>query len=305
MNTPNSSRSRPVWLVLCAGLATSMLALLGVFLLGRAADDWHIMGWYANYVIPAGAILVGLVASSGYGVASWRTGLKMTRGLLGVVLLLQVLVYFAAQHIEYQQLQPTHRDGSPVSFVEYYDWTARSFAWKESNGSTGSPLGAWGYLFMGLQLVGFCAGSLIVPAFLWRAPYCQKCQVYMRTRRLATIPASVARLKKLKKSDTAGLAALQVADDAALAAARAQLESLCASATGNRVAEMTVPLAELARQKKANRSLPRVLVLEMVSCRSCADGYLRATAHVAQPNNQWQITEISRLPLPPETVQRL
>jgi hypothetical protein len=52
-------------------------ALVGVYLLATNTKDFNIMGWYANYVLPIGALLVGLVASSGYGIASWITGQKI------------------------------------------------------------------------------------------------------------------------------------------------------------------------------------------------------------------------------------
>ena len=74
-------------LVLLSGIGTTLVALLGVYLLDVTTDDFHIMGWYANYVLPVGALLVGLVASFGYGLASWLTGIKITRGLLVKVLL--------------------------------------------------------------------------------------------------------------------------------------------------------------------------------------------------------------------------
>jgi hypothetical protein len=111
------------------------------------------MGWYANYVIPAGAIIVGIAASSGYGLASWFTGVKITRSLLWIVLVLQFTAYFAAQYIEFIGLHLIHPDsGQPVGFFEYYDLVARTFAWKQSDGSMGQPLGAWGYFFRGLEV---------------------------------------------------------------------------------------------------------------------------------------------------------
>ncbi len=137
--------------VLLSGLTTTALTLLGIYVLDIKASDFHIMGWYANYVIPAGAIIVGIAASSGYGLASWFTGVKITRSLLWIVLVLQFTAYFAAQYIEFISLHLVHQDsGQPVGFFEYYDLVARSFAWKQSDGSMGQPLGAWGYFFRGL-----------------------------------------------------------------------------------------------------------------------------------------------------------
>ena len=77
-------------LVLLSGLISTALALLAVYILDTKTEDFHVMGWYANYVIPIGAILVGVVASSGYGLASWLSGVKITRSLLWTVLVLNL-----------------------------------------------------------------------------------------------------------------------------------------------------------------------------------------------------------------------
>ena len=193
--------------VLISGLATTVLALLGIYALDVNVKDFNIMGWYANYVIPAGAIIVGIVAASGYGLASWFSGIKITSRLLWTVLALQLFAYFAAQYIEFHNLHLIHReDGRSVGFLEYYDAVARSFAWRQSDGSVGEPLGAWGYFFRGLEVLGFVGGGLIVPLVLRKAPYCPECQRYMKTRQLGLVPASVP-AKKVKKSDLAGKAA--------------------------------------------------------------------------------------------------
>ena len=66
-------------IVVLAGVATTMLALLGVWWLDNHTESVHVMGWYADYVIPAGALLIGLVAGSGYGIASYLTGFRIRR----------------------------------------------------------------------------------------------------------------------------------------------------------------------------------------------------------------------------------
>ena len=48
-------------ITLLAGIATSVLALFSVYLINTKAPDVNVMGWYANYVIPVGALLVGAV----------------------------------------------------------------------------------------------------------------------------------------------------------------------------------------------------------------------------------------------------
>lgn len=84
--------------VLQTGLATTALALGGVYWLSHYADT-DPMGWYGGRIIPAGAICVGTVAGSGYGAASWWTGVKIGRGLLYAVCALLIVAYFVAQFI--------------------------------------------------------------------------------------------------------------------------------------------------------------------------------------------------------------
>jgi len=153
--------------VILSGLATTALALGGIYVLDVSASDFHIMGWYADYVLPVGAVIVGVAASSGYGLASWFSGVKITKNLLWMVLGLQLAAYFAAEYVEFKNLHLIHRiDNSPVGFFEYYDAVARAFAWKQENGSSGEPLGIWGYFFRGAGSGWFrcrwndCAGAV-------------------------------------------------------------------------------------------------------------------------------------------------
>jgi hypothetical protein len=271
---PREDKSASI--VLLCGLATTALALLGIYVLDQTTDDFHIMGWYADYVIPCGALIVGVVASSGYGLGSWFSDIKITKNVLWTVVLLQVLAYFAAQYIEFKGLHLVHRaDGSPVGFFEYYDATARLFAWKQDNGTTGAPLGAWGYGIRVLELLGFVGGSLIVPALLWKAPYCQSCQRYMQTRQLAAIPGSVP-VRKIKKSDTAGLAAHQAEHDQAFESGKSTWETLRQLAVDGKGTDFKSKLLELEAGTKAAAKLPRRLALKLVRCKRCCCGVLHA-----------------------------
>src|SRR5438270_4523354 len=100
--TPAPSRRFGVTLVLVAGIVTTVLALLGVWWLDNNTKDVHIMGWYGDYVIPAGAMIVGFAAGSGYGIASYLTGFRIRRGLLLAVLALQLAGYAGAQYLEFR-----------------------------------------------------------------------------------------------------------------------------------------------------------------------------------------------------------
>ena len=289
-------------MVLICGLATTALTLLGVYLLDRYADDFHIMGWYANYVIPAGAILVGIAASSGYGLASWFSGIKITKKLLWMVLALQFVAYFAAQYIEFNNLHLIYHDtGKPVGFFEYYDFTARSFAWKQSNGTMGEPLGGWGYFFRVLEVIGFAGAGLIVPAALRKAPYCPACQRYMKTRQLVLLPASV-KLKKVKKSDEAGKAAHEAEQQQVFDAGKQTLATLQQFAASNSTAEFQSKLEELKPGKKLAAKLPGRFSVSLVHCKRCYAGQLVSKLQLGQ-GKHIKISELDRTELHPEFVR--
>lgn len=291
-------------LVLLSGLVTTALALLGVYLLDTRTDDFHIMGWYADYVIPIGALIVGVVASSGYGLGSWFSGIKITRSLLGMVLTLQLVAYFGALYIEFRSLHLIHRrDGTPVGFFEYYDLTARSFAWKDDKGGQGEPLGVWGYAFRGLEVIGFVAGGLIVPAVMRKAPYCPACQRYMRSRQIGVLPAAVP-VRKVKKSDAAGLEAYQTEKEQALEKGKRTWEQLRQLALESKAADFQKVLAELEPSKKATAKLPLRLVLKLVSCGRCQSGWLQCSLLSVKGRNVTQ-TEVGRAEVLPEFVRSL
>jgi hypothetical protein len=161
-------RKRSGIYVIPAGLATSALALGVVWALAQLKPPVNVMGWYANYVIPAGALLVGIVAGSGYGIASWVTGVRMERHLLIVVAVLQLSAYAIAKYLDfYGQHLVYQATGQPIGFLEYFHLTTINMAWIPQNSDTpGSPLGMWGYGLRLLEILGFCLGGLTVPAVL-------------------------------------------------------------------------------------------------------------------------------------------
>lgn len=288
-------------LVLGAGLITTTLALFGVYTLNRYADE-NIMGWYANYVIPAGAFLVGLAAASGYGLASWFAGVKITRMLLWTIVAVQIAAYFAAQYIEYTAIKPMYEDGTPLGFWEYFDAVTRAFAWKGRDGRPGSPLGAWGYGLRALEVLGFVFGSLIVPIALWKKAYCNACQVYFRTKSLGLIPAGVVP-RKVKKSDAEGQAAYAREQEEAWNAGAALLGALAEKAAAGDAEGFRALLAEHAPgpKQKEYAKLARRIALSAQHCPRCSAGFLAATA-VEGKANQIKQTPLGQTPLAPPFV---
>ena len=300
---PNPERSEiPGYvLVLCSGLGTTALTLFGIHLLDIHDPDFHIMGWYAEYVIPAGAFLVGVLAATGYGLASWLSGIKIVRGLFWAVLFLQVAAYFAAQYVEFKHMDLVYTDTQkPVGFFEYFDMNARAFAWKQEDGTMGSPLGIWGYAFRGLEIIGFALGGLVVPAAMFKKPYCDGCRRYMKGRTLAMVPGSVP-AKKTKKSDTAGRAEQQAEQEKALAAAQELLAMLRQMALEGRADEFLKAIEPLKSHKKKTTKLPIRYRMGLAYCSKCQSGWLRVWQMTGQ-GKQLKQTELARGEATPQFV---
>ncbi len=269
--------------VILAGLATTTLALFGVWAANQASDSFNIMSWYGYYIIPIGAVLVGLVAGSGYGLASWVTGVRISRTLLWVVICLQVLAYFLAQYIDFRHLLSSNPEAGQVGFLEFFDETTRSFAWTQKDGSAGSPLGAWGYLWRCLEIAGFGLGGLIVPLILKAKPYCQSCQRYMRTKALGLLPAGVPP-KKIKKKDLDGKAEFDKAHESAWNQGMLSLEEMRKAGQEGKFERFNQILDEQRAAQKDIAKLTTRIAVSLSYCPSCHNSQLNAVSLSGQGN---------------------
>src|SRR5262245_46137675 len=129
-------------LVLAVGTLTTALALVAVYLLAQAGTN--VMGWYADYILPVGAILVGLVGSSGFALASWKSHCKVTGTLIAEIALVLLGGYIAAEYIAYGLVMKKMGIEAPIGFFRYFDLVTRTIAF-EDHGKPGSPLGMLGY----------------------------------------------------------------------------------------------------------------------------------------------------------------
>lgn len=296
--------------VLQCGILTSVLALAGVYWLNKNATDFHIMGWYANYVIPAGALIVGVVAGSGYGIASWVTGVRISRSLLWTVVLLQTGAYVGAEYVEYRDvLKQLEQRGMGLiqprnlSFLEYYDLKARTFSWKKEHGNgVGEPLGGWGYIFVLLGAAGFILGGLIAPAALFAAPYCDGCQRYMTSKVLGVLPASVPVKKISKKDPDAQEAHAREQGEAAARADQAVARLREAIATGNDEA-FTRELSAAGIVKQTHK-LPSRVEVSLTWCKSCEGGRIALTL-VSGVGEQMTKLKLEEAPVPSEFVRAI
>ena len=289
--------NKPYFTVLMSGLITTAFTLGGVYWLSRSTDDVHIMGWYANYVIPAGAMIVGAAASSGYAIASWLTGTRISRALLAAVLLIQTGAYVAAEYVEYIDVMDTLRQrgllvGQEPSFPQYYDFKARSFAWKpEGKGNQPQPMGGWGYIFVLLGAAGFIVSGLFSPALLYKVPYCELCQRYMKRKVLGVLPASVP-AKKIAKKDQSAQEAYAKEQELAVVKADAALARLRAA-----IEEGSIDTAKqelrAAGAVKANEKLPRRVRVTLAWCKGCREGRIILT-QVSGAGKELQAVELAQ-----------
>ncbi|HEX8325849.1 MAG TPA: hypothetical protein VF595_18235 [Tepidisphaeraceae bacterium] len=301
------SKGRPALPVIEGGLATTALTLGGLYWLAHSDSDVNPMGWYANYVIPVGAILVGLLAGSGYGIMSWLKGVKIRRGLLVTVVLLQLVAYGVAEYLAY--LDVVHRATveaeqagdrfEAASFFEYFHYKTENFAWKAKHGNgMGEPLGHWGYFFVGLAALGFVGGGLIAPLICSGLPYCEGCERYMKRKTLGLVPASVP-LRKIKKKDVEGQAAYDAEDTAVADGAQARIDNLTALAAAGDGQAFGLAATAVFGPTKATGKLPRRVKTELIHCPACARGWVRHTGLAGQ-GNQTQSTLLGQTEVPSE-----
>jgi len=298
-----ANRPRSVGLsVILAGLVTSAITLGIVYALSRA--DISVMGFYLMPYIPVGAILAGLGAGSGYVLATWFKSIKVNAPVLAMVVILQLSSYFAAQYIDYVQVARQYEDGTPVGFWEYFDYTTRSFTFKEEHKKESGPLGAWGYAIRLLEIAGFALGGLIGAFILRASPYCDACGLYMKRRRLGPWPASVP-ARKVSKRDAQAQEQYAAEQEAALAKAQAMMKAVIQAGADGDVQQFNQALGELPSiTGKQTMKLPTHFKGQIVYCRNCAHG--RLVFHSAvRSGNQFKSKEISRHELEPGFVAEL
>jgi hypothetical protein len=270
-------------MVVTSGLATTALAFACVW--GAAAAGVQLMGYYVLLwhiiPIPAGAFAVGLIASVGYGAASYLTQRKVSGYLLSSILELLLVSYVIAQYLHYRSAVSGLGDEA-VGFLTFFDRTTRAFAW---NGG-GGPIGELGYAIRALEIAGFVGGGLVVPAVLRKKPYCDRCRCYRHSKYVAFAPAF---------------------DDENAAHAHVQAILRAATAgTVDAIAQAVAVHGPLSSRRAAEDST-RWLSVSLVYCPNCADGALVARSHIRSPEAKGQLRTVTvgNVPLDPDLVEQL
>ena len=257
--------------VLQTGLVTTALTLVAVYLLSRWDEDVNVMGWYFWWIVPAGALLVGLAAGSGYGLASRWMGVKIGHRLVLTILALPIGAYAAAQYIEFRSMHLVYEDTlEPVGFWYYFHAATMAWSWQERGGVAGEPFGMWGYLFRLLEVTGFVAGGLVAPLLAMAQPYCDACQRYKKTKELGLLPASVAPRESDEKDDDAR-ATYAAEQRVALDAGTALYDRLGELAAAGDIAGFRTAFETFQddEDQRAIAALPIRIKLQLAYCPTC------------------------------------
>ena len=210
MNSSSKPLRQPGLLVYFCGIATSVLALWGVDKMNESGEN--IMGWYANGIIPVGALIVGVVSGLGYALGSRFLNVKLSKTFVTGMIVTGLLDYVAAQYLTYTHiLEKHHLLAGQFTFLDYIRDISENMAFKSSgSNSAGSALGAWGYLYKVLEMGGYALGCMVPSSTVFGMPYCRSCQSYLKAHKTGYMnsPEQWAEVKKLPKKER--LAALQL-----------------------------------------------------------------------------------------------
>jgi hypothetical protein len=283
---PPARRSMRRLLVFPFGLLTTAIALIGVYVFSRWQHSYA-MGWHYLYVIPYGALIVGVVAGSGYFFSGYFAGLRVRKHIFWLIVIIQILAFFGAEYLEFLSLGPMYEVATRkrVGFARYFHLVTTSMRWVGDS----EPLGLNGYWVRGLELGGFLIGGVAWLAFLGGSNYCDLCSRYREKRLLALIPASAPYPKELDEQSKAAFETRSVVLMERAEERLAQLDQLAAD--GNQ-AEFMTRIEHGREEGKGAAKLPTRIRIEMSYCPNCHAGELVQFVQMGQ--------EISRrsVPLP-------
>lgn len=262
------------YIIVLAGITTSAITLFFVNYLASIENGIYLMGYYFSYVLPIGALGVGLLAGSGYGLASFLKGFRISVITLCLILLLQITVYFLFKYLEFNNLNWNIEEATIKDFLHYFDTQARSFTWeKDISGSKGKPLGLLGYGVTFLEILGFAFGALIPLLILYFLPYCEHCRIYMTTTILCFIPAGKMP-KIIKPKDKAENEAYVLEQTAEFEKGNKKLEEIKNLISLNDGPSLISEIEKLAKEKENAFKLTKIIKLELITCKRCENGHM-------------------------------
>jgi len=166
-------------IVTLCGLATSV-ATAAVLATIEVKGHFAVYAFTLWFVIPIGAVISGIVATSGYRVGAQLLHHQLHRFFAVNVIGVSLLTYFLLNYMVYATRTVNGQHVSDVlSFGRYMNLVIQNRQMSFIGlGSLGKP-GFFGYVLVAIQLVGFSAGGLKVYRQINLQLYCEKCRRYL------------------------------------------------------------------------------------------------------------------------------
>jgi hypothetical protein len=136
----------------------------------------------AVFVIPAGAMISGGLAATGYYWGAKLTGRRPTRWLLLNMLAISLFTFFLIHLLSYATLKMAAGDPlGNMGFFSYLGTVYRESEMQIQHRNVGK-MGAWGYVEAVLEILGFAVGGLAVYGYLLAQPFCDSCSRYLTAK---------------------------------------------------------------------------------------------------------------------------
>ncbi|OAI56111.1 hypothetical protein AYO49_04840 [Verrucomicrobiaceae bacterium SCGC AG-212-N21] len=151
--------------------------------------DMAVYTFMVNFIIPAGAVICGIVAATGYWIGARLFNHRPSRTLLFNIVLVSITTFFVIHHFHYDNDEV---QGVPISklmtYPEYLVAVTEHMSYSSSRGG-GAPteLGKWGWGVAALQVIGFSIGGFVVYGWLCSVPYCDRCAKYLSEKKSHTV----------------------------------------------------------------------------------------------------------------------
>ena len=164
------------------GLASSVLTAI-LLAYAELAWDFPVYSYMVFFLVPMGAIAAGALGAAGYYVGARLVGAPPGRIAVGSIVVASLATFFLLHYAEYRWLDV---DGRPVrelvSFPRYLDRRIQATSVEiDVHGKKGQTdrLDELGYVFAGLQLLGFGVGGGVVIGYLRKIPCCGRCRLFV------------------------------------------------------------------------------------------------------------------------------
>ena len=265
-----SRRARLLITAIC-GIGTTILA--GAFLSFIELRWGHALySFTVWFVIPIGALGAGMIAAVGYLIGARVANYRPSASFIGVIVATSAAMFFLIQRMDYSFMAV---DGNPiqeaVTFREFLAYTVVHMSLRIGVRSQltgpGIEVGTAGYLFAGVQIIGFVLGGLAIYGLISSMTYCDDCGLYLNSKGLQI------RYFRSPEEMTAATSTIQ----SEMRSRRLQHSVLIHGTSGTSTSTGALFSSRMA----------------LKSCKGCGKHWTEFTAHRRDKNDWKEITDLS------------